>query len=83
MICQEKPKGYSCPNDPGWSMIDGRCFYISNGILKWKRAKKKCISMNARLFEPKNSHANTIISKVFGKDEYWIGINDKREKKKK
>merc|ERR1712179_704676 len=53
VICQEKTKGYICPKDPGWSLINGRCFYISDDILKWKRAKKKCISMSARLFEPK------------------------------
>lgn len=81
MICQEKHKTLTCPNGTNWQMIDDRCFYVSDDKQKWKKAQKLCNKMDARLFEPKNRHANSIIGNLFGKkDKYWVGIFDKKQK---
>jgi len=85
VICQEKAKILTCPNGTNWQMIDDRCFYVSaaDDKQKWKKAGKMCNKMDARLFEPKNRHANSIIGKLFGKkDKYWVGVYDKMQNNK-
>ena len=77
VICQDKPETLSCPSD-NWVMIENRCFWISGKKkASYVKAKKKCKKMGARLFEPRNLHADTKIGNLYGKkDVYWLGIID-------
>ena len=81
-ICQEKMV-VNCPDDPGWVVINGRCFFISSTNEYYFNAEKDCTNnKGGRLFEPKNKEANLkMYQHVQGVSRipYWLGINALRK----
>ena len=70
IIC-EKPV---CPK--GWTLVRGRCYYLSSDLLTYDQSLAFCASQGGKLFEPKNAEDNLAISQLVG-EIFWIGLNDK------
>ena len=63
-ICEERVVDY-CPDDPGWQVIHGRCFYFSQSATGYENANNDCIEKGGRLFEPKNANAYTQVHRYY------------------
>ena len=70
-VCVERTVE-SCPEEPGWEVVHGRCFYFSINESTYEDAENDCTDKGGRLFEPKNAEANTLVRRDFA-------LNDKRE----
>ena len=59
--------------------LEEKRFEIIQQKLDFYDAKKNCINMGAKLFEPQNTFENTYVvemAKKYGLGQYWIGIYD-------
>ena len=59
-VCVERTVE-SCPEEPGWEVVHGRCFYFSINESTYEDAENDCTDKGGRLFEPKNAEANTLV----------------------
>ena len=77
-LCVEKMIP-TCPDETGWVIINGRCFYISSSNIFYSEAEADCTdNRGGRLFEPKNKAANEKMYNYvqsISRIPYWIGIN--------
>ena len=69
-VCVERTVE-SCPEELGWEVVHGRCFYFSVNESTYEDAENDCIDKGGRLFEPKNAEANTLVRRDFA-------LNDKK-----
>ena len=69
-VCVERTVE-SCPEELGWEVVHGRCFYFSINESTYEDAENDCTDKGGRLFEPKNAEANTLVRRDFA-------LNDKK-----
>jgi len=74
-VCVERTVE-SCPEELGWEVVHGRCFYFSVNESTYEDAENDCIDKGGRLFEPKNAEANTLIYTYNVIVPFWIGVKD-------
>lgn len=63
-VCVERTVE-SCPEELGWEVVHGRCFYFSVNESTYEDAENDCIDKGGRLFEPKNAEANELVRRDF------------------
>ena len=68
-VCVERTVE-SCPEELGWEVVHGRCFYFSVNESTYEDAENDCIDKGGRLFEPKNAEANELVRRDFALNDF-------------
>lgn len=75
LIYLEKLKPVRGGCTEGWVSFNGRCYLLSDDIITWSQAEKKCQTHGAHLLVPNNQEELDFISSIVEiQHSYWIGL---------
>ena len=87
--CKEGYSGKKCniACTEGWTLVENKCFQMSNDMKTYDGAANHCHSIGGLLVEPRTTvetdevvnFARTQQNKFWAEDRFWIGINDKNQ----
>ncbi|XP_075413874.1 C-type lectin domain family 5 member A [Tenrec ecaudatus] len=72
--------GTVCPT--GWSLHQGRCFFLSSSELPWNRSKSNCEAEGATLAIVNTPEKLTFLRNIASAEQHFIGLTYRPEEKK-
>ena len=76
-ICEEiKEVAYWETCQPGWDLINQKCYKFINKPVKYNAAHDMCRAIGGNLFEPRYETEEQLVSEFYDEQTFWIGVTD-------